>query len=228
MASGDRHSVKLRSINGFHPVKKLFGHTPSDIDKVLNLAHIYFAYRDAFLAGTHHLFCCFYQCLLRQRLCRSGACCLYVSQMLFCSNGLTMHSNFSQQHVAIPSNLSDNPSFFVVSFQSDDTSQRPSLSMDSCSPPTPEPDLNSLCCRICASCEDDNRMLLCDGCDAGYHMYCLRPILVAVPAGDWFCLQCVPAEKVPGTQSSRSHSLCTVTYVITLLIKFVFIMRLTK
>ena len=72
--------------------------------------------------------------------------------------------------------------------------RRFTLRVDSCAP-----DLNSLCCSICASSEDDHRMLLCDSCDAGYHMFCLRPILVAVPAGHWFCPQCAPAEEVPGT-----------------------------
>ena len=81
--------------------------------------------------------------------------------------------------------------------------------VDSCAP-----DLSSLCCSICSSSQDDDRMLLCDACDAGYHMFCLRPILVAVPAGHWFCPQCVPAEEVPGTCLNRSQPLHTVTHLV--------------
>ena len=48
-------------------------------------------------------------------------------------------------------------------------------------------------CTVCGSAEDEpgrNDILLCDACDAGYHMRCLQPPLEAVPPGDWFCAQC--------------------------------------
>ena len=51
-------------------------------------------------------------------------------------------------------------------------------------------------CRICRRKGGDEFMLLCDGCDHGYHMYCLRPPLQAVPEGDWFCNDCVPVTPV--------------------------------
>lgn len=34
-------------------------------------------------------------------------------------------------------------------------------------------------------------MLLCDGCDLGFHMRCLDPPLSAVLAGTWHCANCV-------------------------------------
>ena len=34
-------------------------------------------------------------------------------------------------------------------------------------------------------------MLLCDRCNCGFHMGCLDPPLSVVPAGDWFCTQCL-------------------------------------
>lgn len=37
-------------------------------------------------------------------------------------------------------------------------------------------------------------MLLCDKCDNGHHMYCLRPQLEAVPDRQWFCPECKPKE----------------------------------
>ncbi|KAL1497561.1 hypothetical protein ABEB36_008502 [Hypothenemus hampei] len=45
-------------------------------------------------------------------------------------------------------------------------------------------------CRICKRQKDSENMLLCDSCNLGHHMYCLKPKLKAVPKGDWFCDKC--------------------------------------
>ncbi|MQL96988.1 hypothetical protein Taro_029670 [Colocasia esculenta] len=45
-------------------------------------------------------------------------------------------------------------------------------------------------CEECRSGEGDEEILLCDRCDRGYHLYCLRPIVVRVPTGPWFCPSC--------------------------------------
>ncbi|XP_019767062.2 bromodomain adjacent to zinc finger domain protein 1A isoform X2 [Dendroctonus ponderosae] len=45
-------------------------------------------------------------------------------------------------------------------------------------------------CRICRRKSDSENMLLCDSCNMGHHLYCLKPKLSAVPQGDWFCSQC--------------------------------------
>ena len=53
-------------------------------------------------------------------------------------------------------------------------------------------------CAVCDSAEDEpgcNDILLCDACDAGYHMRCLQPPLEAVPSGDWFCARCAPGRS---------------------------------
>ena len=53
-------------------------------------------------------------------------------------------------------------------------------------------------CVRCGSAEDEpgfNDILLCDACDAGYHMRCLRPPLETVPPGDWFCWQCAAYRR---------------------------------
>lgn len=51
-------------------------------------------------------------------------------------------------------------------------------------------------------------MLLCDGCDRGHHMYCLKPKLKNVPSGDWYCSDCKPKERVrsPKKKSRRVFS----------------------
>lgn len=54
-------------------------------------------------------------------------------------------------------------------------------------------------CRICRRKSDDENLLLCDGCNQGFHLYCLRPALKSIPRGDWFCVSCRPKRDV------RSH-----------------------
>ncbi|CAD6232003.1 GSCOCG00001695001-RA-CDS [Cotesia congregata] len=49
-------------------------------------------------------------------------------------------------------------------------------------------------CRICRKCRDAENMLLCDGCNKGHHLYCLKPKLTCVPEGDWFCVTCKPPD----------------------------------
>jgi hypothetical protein len=37
-----------------------------------------------------------------------------------------------------------------------------------------------------------NQMLLCDNCNGGYHLFCLKPELTQVPASIWYCSSCSP------------------------------------
>ncbi|XP_061467616.1 bromodomain adjacent to zinc finger domain protein 1A isoform X2 [Rhineura floridana] len=50
-------------------------------------------------------------------------------------------------------------------------------------------------CKMCRKKGDAECMVLCDGCDRGYHIYCIRPKLKAVPDGDWFCPECRPKQR---------------------------------
>jgi len=45
-------------------------------------------------------------------------------------------------------------------------------------------------CARCFSNVRPESILLCDKCDAAYHTACLRPPLLTVPQGDWFCPFC--------------------------------------
>ena len=45
-------------------------------------------------------------------------------------------------------------------------------------------------------------MLLCDGCDAPWHTYCLSPPLEGVPDGDWFCPACTVDEAAADAAAS--------------------------
>ena len=51
-------------------------------------------------------------------------------------------------------------------------------------------------CEICLSDDDPKSILLCDACDGGYHLYCLRPKLAAVPKGEWLCTRCRKTAQV--------------------------------
>ncbi|KAI7904086.1 uncharacterized protein BX663DRAFT_506344 [Cokeromyces recurvatus] len=53
--------------------------------------------------------------------------------------------------------------------------------------------LDSDTCEICGKNEDEDKLLLCDGCNRGYHMYCLKPRLTSIPKTDWYCIQCLTA-----------------------------------
>ena len=50
-------------------------------------------------------------------------------------------------------------------------------------------------CKICGQSgrDDEETFIVCDGCDQGFHTYCLSPPLQKIPKGKWFCVSC---EKV--------------------------------
>uniref|UniRef100_A0A672QI36 [histone H3]-trimethyl-L-lysine(4) demethylase n=1 Tax=Sinocyclocheilus grahami TaxID=75366 RepID=A0A672QI36_SINGR len=49
-------------------------------------------------------------------------------------------------------------------------------------------------CLVCGGGGDEDRLLLCDGCDDSYHTFCLIPPLHDVPKGDWRCPKCLAQE----------------------------------
>ncbi|NXA41673.1 BAZ2B protein, partial [Eudromia elegans] len=46
-------------------------------------------------------------------------------------------------------------------------------------------------CQICRKGDNEELLLLCDGCDKGCHTYCHRPKITTIPDGDWFCPTCI-------------------------------------
>lgn len=52
----------------------------------------------------------------------------------------------------------------------------------------------SAVCAVCRRDDNEERMLLCDACLCGYHMFCLTPVLDIIPEGEWFCAAC---SKLP-------------------------------
>ena len=71
----------------------------------------------------------------------------------------------------------------------------------------PEPE-SEVCCRCAiAMWAPGNEMLLCDGpgCENAYHLFCLRPPLSTVPAGEWLCPKCKP-PPVPRSKPASNRS----------------------
>ena len=52
--------------------------------------------------------------------------------------------------------------------------------------------LDEIPCKVCKSKDDEEKMLLCDGCDCGFHIFCMKPPMKKIPEGDddWFCKPC--------------------------------------
>ncbi|XP_051760711.1 bromodomain adjacent to zinc finger domain protein 2B isoform X8 [Ctenopharyngodon idella] len=46
-------------------------------------------------------------------------------------------------------------------------------------------------CQICHKGDNEELLLLCDGCDKGCHTYCHKPKITTIPDGDWFCPACI-------------------------------------
>ncbi|KAG1677403.1 Splicing factor, arginine/serine-rich 19 [Nymphon striatum] len=74
-------------------------------------------------------------------------------------------------------------------------------------PDTFEPDLHLLTvCEVCDSGDTEDQLLLCDGCDRGYHCYCLSPTLDEIPIEEWFCSDCA-GQVTPEIEESISRRL---------------------
>lgn len=51
--------------------------------------------------------------------------------------------------------------------------------------------MDSFVCRMCGRGDEDEKLLLCDGCDDNYHTFCLIPPLTDPPKGNWRCPKCI-------------------------------------
>lgn len=56
-------------------------------------------------------------------------------------------------------------------------------------------DDDSTPCEVCRNTDREDTMLLCDGCNRGYHMSCLTPPLTEIPQNSWYCDYCFASEN---------------------------------
>ncbi|KAM9801592.1 tyrosine-protein kinase BAZ1B [Neosynchiropus ocellatus] len=56
-------------------------------------------------------------------------------------------------------------------------------------------------CKVCRRKGDDEKLILCDECNKAFHLFCLRPVLHRIPAGEWRCPACHPSEARRGSRS---------------------------
>uniref|UniRef100_A0A6Q2XXI7 [histone H3]-trimethyl-L-lysine(4) demethylase n=1 Tax=Esox lucius TaxID=8010 RepID=A0A6Q2XXI7_ESOLU len=75
------------------------------------------------------------------------------------------------------------------------------------------PQIDMYMCLMCGRGDEEDRLLLCDGCDDSYHTFCLIPPLQDVPKGEWRCPKCVaeecskPREAFGFEQAVREYTL---------------------
>lgn len=50
-------------------------------------------------------------------------------------------------------------------------------------------------CQKCNKSDQPEWILLCDTCNQGWHASCLRPPLMVIPDGDWYCPPCRHVRK---------------------------------
>uniref|UniRef100_A0AAQ5Z1U9 Bromodomain adjacent to zinc finger domain, 2Ba n=1 Tax=Amphiprion ocellaris TaxID=80972 RepID=A0AAQ5Z1U9_AMPOC len=52
-------------------------------------------------------------------------------------------------------------------------------------------------CQMCKKGDNEDLLLLCDGCDKGCHTYCHKPKITSIPEGDWYCPACISKVSEP-------------------------------
>ena len=58
-----------------------------------------------------------------------------------------------------------------------------------------EDEFQSQVCKTCGCGFGDVEMIVCDGCESLLHLSCLEPPLKRVPAGQWFCDDCLKLDS---------------------------------
>ena len=64
-------------------------------------------------------------------------------------------------------------------------------------------------CKICGQSgrDDEETFIVCDGCDQGFHTYCLSPPLQKMPKGKWFCVSCEKAAREVEFEDGGEHTI---------------------
>ncbi|KAF9560298.1 hypothetical protein EC968_006250 [Mortierella alpina] len=68
--------------------------------------------------------------------------------------------------------------------------------------------VNCKTCQKCQSSNNEDKMMMCEKCDRGWHCYCLDTPLDSVPRHDFYCDECIERypEKIPPDYKGISSS----------------------
>ncbi|XP_071955461.1 uncharacterized protein [Antedon mediterranea] len=77
------------------------------------------------------------------------------------------------------------------------------IEVATCNKQEEEEDESVTYCEVCGRCDREDRLLLCDGCDNGYHLECLDPPLEHIPIEEWYCPECTPSCLDPVEQQKQ-------------------------
>ncbi|XP_061891132.1 bromodomain adjacent to zinc finger domain protein 2B isoform X16 [Entelurus aequoreus] len=61
-------------------------------------------------------------------------------------------------------------------------------------------------CQMCKKGDNEDLLLLCDGCDKGCHTYCHKPKITCIPEGDWYCPACISKASGPTPKGKKPPS----------------------
>lgn len=67
--------------------------------------------------------------------------------------------------------------------------------------------LAEMTCQGCGRADDEESMPLCDGCNRGWHIYCLPKKLKQIPSGKWYCPACTEINAAAGAEKDKARSL---------------------
>ncbi|KAI7867656.1 chromatin remodelling complex Rsc7/Swp82 subunit-domain-containing protein [Spinellus fusiger] len=61
-------------------------------------------------------------------------------------------------------------------------------------------------CKVCCVCKqlgDKSKLMVCNGCDRGWHTLCCQPALSSAPPGPWLCPLCSDCHSCDGRESKK-------------------------
>ncbi|XP_073726899.1 bromodomain adjacent to zinc finger domain protein 2B isoform X4 [Misgurnus anguillicaudatus] len=61
-------------------------------------------------------------------------------------------------------------------------------------------------CQMCRKGDNEDLLLLCDGCDKGCHTYCHKPKITNIPEGDWYCPACISKASGQSPKSKKQQN----------------------
>ena len=112
---------------------------------------------------------------------------------VFCSESLRQ---VERVPIVSPSTKQDAPPKRTsISTRREELKHASSSSPSPMSFPTERQHMDEKPCQVCHDGNDDDNMLRCDGCNCGFHLYCLRPPLSNVPNHAWLCSWCEKRGK---------------------------------